>query len=73
MLAPRSSDQKILALNQIHFVVAKAARNGEAVRPAHEAARIVRDYPDCGMTPMEISERIFRLAVERRMAVDPSD
>jgi hypothetical protein len=71
-MAPRPIDLTQLIRNGALVVVAKAARNGGIVRSVHEAAKIARKYPDSGMTPDEISREIFRLAVECRLAVDPS-
>lgn len=68
----RSTGPRVRALNQINVVIGKAVRKGDVMRPTAEAARIAREHPDCGMTPAEISERIFQLAVERRLDIDPS-
>jgi hypothetical protein len=51
---------------------AKAAPKGRVVRSTAEAARIAGEHPEAGMTVAEISDSIFKLAVENRLAIDTS-
>ena len=71
-MAPRSYEPRRLIHDEALVVIAQAARNGGIVRSAAEAARLAREHPDSGMTPADISDKLFRLAVQNRLAVDPS-
>jgi hypothetical protein len=71
-MAPRSNDPRSLILDDAVVVIAKAARNGGIVRTTEEAIWIARRHPDSGMTPADISNELFKLAVAKRLAVDPS-
>ncbi len=51
-------------------VIAKAARNGVAVHAGHEARRLLKEHPDCGMTERDIIEHLVGLAVEGGLSVD---
>lgn len=71
-MAQNSNNPRAIIRNKALLVIGKAEREGVAVRPLIEAKRIAEAHPGSGMTVEEISEEIFRLAVERRLAVDLS-
>lgn len=71
-MAARSNDPRQLVRDEARVIVAKAARGDGVVFPAREAKRIVQNHPQGGMTEDEIRRELSQLAVERRLAVDPS-
>lgn len=71
-MAARSNHPRRLILDEARSVIAKAARTDRVVFTSHEAKRLAQLHPDCGMTEEEISRELFELAVEKRLAVDPS-
>ncbi len=58
--------------NESLVIIAKALRNSEAVLAGHEAQRLFRENPDCGLSEEDIRDHLVRLAVEEKLAVDTS-
>ena len=58
--------QKSLAL------VDEAMRTTGVVLAAHEAARLYREHPDCGLSEVDIRENLVQIAIEQRLAIDTS-
>ncbi len=51
-------------------VIEKVKANGKIVFAAQEAAQLLRENPDCGLSEHDISEHLVRLAVENHLGVD---
>lgn len=53
-------------------IIAKAARTGESVWAGHEAHRLYRENPDCGLSETDIRNYLVQLAVESKLPIDTS-
>ncbi len=51
-------------------IVDRASNSREPILPFHEARRLLRENPDCGLTEWDISEFLVRLAIEYGLAAD---
>jgi hypothetical protein len=54
--------QAALLNTAIRRVVADASKNGRLIRSGPEAARLVRDYPGCGLSEAEVMDVLVRTA-----------
>jgi hypothetical protein len=48
-------------------------RQGAIGRSGHVAAQLLEKYPDCAMSPAELSKAIFELASAKGVAVEFGD